>query len=222
MTIDHYFISFYLQTVLSAIVAFACFYNFKKKEASTRLIGLLFLFSFLCNSTAYISVIFLDSNPNFATSIYNVVLIIIITALYDHNTEKKYSKQFFAAGLAVIAFGIINILFLQKDDVSFNSLISSLLILGYCLFYFYRLIIELPAANVLRLPMFWFTSGFLFFHAGTLFLFAFRDYLVNVLQNDLVTYWSFHNIVSILQHIIVLLGLSYDIKMNRTRHHIPH
>ena len=215
MTSSLYFSIFYLQTILSAIVACASFYSFRERSTSSKLVGLLFSFSFLFNVSAYILLTFWNINPNFISNLYGFLLVIILTTLYNYNTEKRYSKWFIVSGVSVVVFGLVNLFFFQKNDASFNDLVSSLLILAYCLVYFYRLIIELPTANVLRLPMFWITSGFLFFHAGTLFLFAFKHYLVNVLQNDLVTYWGFHNIVSIVQHGIIFVGLYFDIKREK-------
>lgn len=219
MTHSLYFKIFYLQTILSVIVAFTSMYKFKRRGTSTRLIGFLFLCSFISNVLGYILVIFLNRSPNLVGSLYNFVLIIIVTALYDYNTEKKYNKWFINTCVVVISLGILNLFFFQKDPVaSYNKLAVSFIIIAYCLFYFYRLIVELPTANVLKLPMFWFTASFLFFHAGTLFLFAFMDYLIHVLHNDMVTYWAFHNILSIVELLIILIGLYFDIRLQEHTH----
>jgi hypothetical protein len=60
--------------------------------------------------------------------------------------------------------------------------------------------------------MFWFNSGILIFHAGAFFLFSFSSYLVNVQKNDMMMYWSFHNMLSIVERLLILIGLYYDLK----------
>ena len=72
--------------------------------------------------------------------------------------------------------------------------------------------VELPAQHIHHLPMFWINSAFLFYHAGTFFLFAFTAYIIVVLKNDLLVYWTFHNLLSIIEHMIILIGLYYDLK----------
>jgi hypothetical protein len=71
---------------------------------------------------------------------------------------------------------------------------------------------ELPAQHIHHLPMFWFNSAFLIFNAGVFFLFAFTAYITTVLKNNLLIYWTFHNLWNMLEHLIILVGLYYDLK----------
>jgi hypothetical protein len=82
----------------------------------------------------------------------------------------------------------------------------------YSLLYFYVLMRDLPSLYIHQIPMFWFNSGILIFHAGTFFLFSFVSYLVNVRNDDLIAYWSFHNMLSIVERLIIMIGLCYDLK----------
>lgn len=97
--------------------------------------------------------------------------------------------------------------------------IYSSILICYSLWYFYVLIRDLPSLNVHQMPMFWFNSAFLVLGAGTFVLYAFTSYLIHVLRNDMITYWSIHNMLSIFAHLIVLIGLYYDfrqLKISRT------
>ena len=38
------------------------------------------------------------------------------------------------------------------------------------------------------------------------------EVFTNVLKDNLLIYWSFHNCLSIIEHIIILIGLYYDLK----------
>lgn len=205
MSLEQFYHIFYIQTALAAFVAVVSFFFIKTRSFNVKMIGLLFTLSFIFNVLGY----FLRSN--LAGNVYDFSLFILVTTLFNYNTNKKYSGAFALTAVLFLVFALYNLVFLQREGIaSYNKLIASFLILSYCLIYFYRLIIELPTTNVLKLPMFWFASAFLFFHAGTFILFVFTDYLVNVLQNDLVTYWSFHNILSIIQQVIILVGLHHE------------
>lgn len=217
MTIELSLKIIYLHTILSAVIAGVSFFKFKKRTTSTRLIGLLFFCSFLSNTATYVFVMVLSRNGNIFIGIYGLILILIITALFNFNTHKKYATWFAVIALAFLVPASINLLFIQKSDgFSYNLLAASFVIIAYCLFYFHRLITELPARQIHMLPMFWFSSAFLFYHSATLFLFAFRDYLIVVLKDDMIAYWAFHNIVSIVQQCLILVGLYYDIKYPTT------
>ena len=87
-----------------------------------------------------------------------------------------------------------------------------MIILCYALLFFYHLMKDLPERQVHHLPMFWFNSGFLIYHAGTIFLFAFTSYLINVLKDNLMYYMIFHNILNVVQHLIFIIGFRYDLK----------
>jgi membrane protein insertase Oxa1/YidC/SpoIIIJ len=72
--------------------------------------------------------------------------------------------------------------------------------------------VKLPTMHLQRMPMFWINSGFLMYAAGAMFLFAFTTYLTQVLKDNLLVYWSFHNILSIISQLIIMVGLIYDFK----------
>ena len=101
--------------------------------------------------------------------------------------------------------------------IPIQELLNHIILIVYCILYCYRLLVDLPVQHLQRVPMFWFNSAILIFNAGTLFLFLFASYLVEVLNNDLLIYWSFHNILNIIQHLIVIIGLWQDLRNIRLR-----
>ena len=208
MTAELYLTIVYTTTILSGILAIACLYKFLSREKIIRFIGLLFLCSFLCNLATIIT-----AQGNVIGSIYIILLVVIIGLIYNHATAGKYRNQFLIISVVFTVFAVCNLLFFQKSQInSYSKLIGSFIIIVYCVFYFYKLMKELPTVHLQRLPMFWFNSAFLLFHAGTFFLFAFTNYLVHVMNNDLLTYWSFHNVLLIIQQLIVLVGVWYSFK----------
>jgi hypothetical protein len=202
------------QTALSAIVAVVCFYKYSKRHTYIRLIGFVFLIGFLANvAAAVLKSMGLNRLINVPQNIYLVTNFCLLSAVYFHILKKKAFKWFVSVAIAFVILALLNGFYLQKAGInSYTNVIQSLVIIVYSVIYFYRLMVELPEQHIHHLPMFWFNSAFLIFHAGAFFLFAFTSYLTNVLKNDLLTYWSFHNILNIIEHLVVLVGLYYDLK----------
>ena len=55
--------------------------------------------------------------------------------------------------------------------------------------------------------MFWINTAILIYFSGNLFLFIFNTYLVSVLKDDLVVYWSFHNLLYLIKNVLFAIGL---------------
>lgn len=199
------------------MIAVLCLYRYKGRELYVKLIGLVFLLSCLANLTALAFHSYgLRKFTNIPQSVYDIGSLCIISLIFYNALNKRYRTFFLIATVCFLGFSVMNLIFHQKDTInSYNKFLSSFIILCYCIFYFYRLMVELPSTHLHRLPMFWFNSGFLMYHAGSLFLFAFTSYLINILKNDLLTYWSFHNILSILEQLLMLVGIYYDLTSKR-------
>ena len=215
MTIEIYLFLAVAQTVLSAIVAILCLIKYRSRSLIVKLVGFIFLASFLANMASW-AMVSTTSLRIFVNTSYPISLIISL-ALYSriyYNILHKKNRGWFVFVTGVFAvFALINLFFIQKTTPnSYSYLFHSAILIVFCLSYFYVLILDLPSLYVHHLPMFWFNSALLIFHAGTFFLFSFTAYLVNVLKNNMLIYWSFHNILSIVEHIIFLIGIYYDLR----------
>jgi hypothetical protein len=216
MTFQIYLYSAIAQTVLSAIVAIVALVQFRSRSLIVKLIGFVFLASFLANiaSFALIGTKTLRIFVNASYPVYTIISLALYSRIYYEILHKKNLGWFVVAASAFGIFALTNLFFIQKTAPnSYSYLFHSAVIIIYCLFYFYVLMQDLPSLYVHHLPMFWFNSALLVFHAGTFFLFSFHAYLINVLKNNMLVYWSFHNVLSIIEHIIFLVGLYYDIRL---------
>jgi|SRR5688572_8083373 len=219
MTMQFYFYIAVAQTVLSAIVAILALIRFRSRSLIVKLIGFVFLASFLANMAAFGMAG--TSLRIFINSTYPISLTIslaLYSRIYYGLLHKKNPGWFVIAASSFAIFALINLFFIQKTAPnSYSYLFHSAVIIIYCLLYFYVLMQDLPSLYLHHLPMFWFNSALLFFHAGTFFLFSFHAYLVNVLNNNMLIYWSFHNLLSILEHLIFFVGLYYDLRLLRPK-----
>lgn len=215
MTIEHFLLTAELQTMLLGLLAILCFVRFRSRSPVVRLMGFIFLAGFLANICSWLLTrtgIFREFS-NLPGIFYFVITIwlfsyIYIVVLFQ---KKLLLVILITAASATIAF--INFYHVQKTSVNSNVfVIHAGMLIAYSLCYFYVLMRDLPSLHVHEMPMFWFNSAFLVLGAGTFVLYAFTSYLIHVLRDDMVTYWSIHNILSIFAHLIVFIGLYFDFR----------
>jgi len=150
---------------------------------------------------------------------YFVITMGIYSYLYWIILFKKKKSWFIITTIIFLIFSSVNLFLTQGISINSYAYIchAGILIL-FSLSYFFLLMRDLPTLYVHHLPMFWFNSAFLIYSAGTFFLFSFTAYLINVLRNNMLVYWSFHHILSIIEHLIILIGLYYDLRQTKTWH----
>lgn len=199
------------------LVALVSLASFNKRLLVTKLLGYLYLAGFSIQIfgfiVAYINFTNIPNGTlrNLAGSSYDFFQVILVSLIYYISFNKKYKAQILSAVILFFTFAIVNLSFFQQtSSASYNHLLASVIIICLSVIYFYRLLIDLPEKNLYRLYMFWFNTAFLFFHSTTFFIYAFMDYLVRVLNNNLIVYYSIHNIFSIIQCILLLIGLYYE------------
>jgi hypothetical protein len=211
MTLESFWQIFWIQTSMSLIVCLLGAYQFSKRSFPIQLITVLFGLGFICNVLSYVAT--KSGLTNLPGSIYDMLSFIIISVLYNDAFKKKFSAYIWLLITAFTLVSLVNLMFFQKTEIaSFNKLLSSFIFIVYTIVYFYTLLLELPTTHIQRLPMFWINSSLLIYSAGSLFLFAFTTYIIKVLDNNLLTYWTYHNSLSIIEHLIVIVGITYDIR----------
>jgi hypothetical protein len=225
MTIEIYLILVYVQTSLSAVVSILALARYRSRSLNVRLIGFIFLASCIANAAAYLFIMSPITRP-FINATYPVYLIItmpLFTQIYYNLLHRRHPWRLKTVTWVFITFALINLFFIQKTaGNSYSYFFHSAIMIVYSLSYFHVLIKDVPSLRVHQLPMFWFNSAVLVFHAGVFFLFSFYDYLVHVLKNDLLIYWSFHNVLSILEQILILIGLYHDLTLLKSTPERPH
>ncbi len=220
MTIEQYLLILLVQTILIAIGATLCLIKFSSRSLIIRLMGYIFLTGVWANVSGYLFVQIDWLHP--FINVPSVIYIMVSTGLYSRmyfSLIQKKKLWFIAATISLVIFAVANLFFMQKMSFtnSYTYLFHSALLIIYTLSYFYSLMQNLPALHIHQLPAFWFSAGLLFYHAGAFFLFSFTSYIVNVLNNNLISYWSFHNTLNILAHLIFFVGLYYDLKILKSK-----
>src|SRR6478609_401551 len=173
MTLEFYLLLAHSDTALLALIALLGIFYSGRNKTDIKLIGLLGVAGFLSNMLGFLSVKLKWSHLiNLPSSVYDFVLITIVTILYNNETNRKHKWYFLIVASFYIVVSLLNMIFIQQGEISsYSKLLGSLIIITYAIVYFYRLMVDLPTYEVHRLPMFWFNSSFLIYHAGTVFLF---------------------------------------------------
>jgi hypothetical protein len=214
MKVEYFLLTVYIQTALSGFVAILSFIKFRSREDYVKLIGYSFLLGFLCNTLAIIILKTpYKSYSNLPQTVYFIFNFCIITSIYYTVLKPKYKKWLLIGLVFCIPYTVYDIVLLGKSFMdSYSTILQSFFILTFTVIYFYKIMIDMPTLHLHHLPMFWFNSAFLIFNAGTFFLYSFMSYLINVLHTDLFTYWIFHNSLSIIEHLIIVIGLYYNFR----------
>lgn len=215
MTLEQFVLTAELQTVLLGILAFLSLINYRSRSSVVRQMGFIFVAGVVANICSY-SLTRTESfrqYSNLPGILYFVIINGLLSYLYLVLLFKKRRlwANLFTGASIVIAF--LNFYLIQKTSVNSNLfVIHASILISFSLSYFYVLMRDLPSLHVHQMPMFWFNSAFLVLGAGTFVLYAFTSYLIHVLRDDMITYWSIHNMLSIFAHLIVFIGLYYDFK----------
>jgi len=206
---------------LSIVIVMMSFFRYSVRDVKSKLVG---LFHFLSLAT-YGSVATLDlrgMEVNIPQNIYAIANFIILIVVYYHALNKRYRNFYLVVGIGFLTFGLFNILFWQRMNFNtYTMTVGSFIVVINCILYWYRLMIDLPVQQLQRVPMFWFNSAFLIYNAGALFLFLFTEYLVKVLHNNLLIYWTFHNILIFVQQLVIIIGLWQDLRNIKSRSSLP-
>jgi hypothetical protein len=175
------------------------------------------IFSLLCDVAGRI-LFALGINPNFSNTVYWLFSVIPITVFFYYAINwKTITGYLMVTNVAYLVFGIVNFLFIQTRTVnSYSNVFHSLIIIVLSILFFYKLLKELPAQQLQRLPLFWIVSAFFFTNAGKLAIYTVTHYLVHFLKDNLIILWSFHNFLTIIGNLLIGYGAWLNHKQLRS------
>jgi hypothetical protein len=131
--------------------------------------------------TDLISILFIKYSVNANTylilNIYLIGQFSLLVLVFRKQFRNKHLADIIL--LIFILFCIINISFFQGPWVfnSVSNVAASLVLIGFCICYFYRLLNDLPIVHIQRLPMLWISFAVMTYYAGNFFLFLVSNYL---------------------------------------------
>ena len=213
MTLKTFLVTAHLAPSLTAVGLLLFLIRYKAKQDYIKLLGLMLLASVIATAGQFL-LFEIKITPNYASSIYYILELPMLATIYYLATNKTIPRtSVIIISGAYVVLGFWNLFFLQKNGInSYTLVMESIIIIFYALYYFYWLIEKLPTTQLHRLPMFWLNSAWIFFFSGNLFFFAFISYLVNVEKNDLLVYWTLHNILKAIEVLMMVSALWIDLR----------
>ena len=209
--------SFYatLVTLLIPLGFFAAELNRQPRSILWLVISLFFS---LCCDIGGTVLINLGRSPNVAGTVYWLLGLIPLSMFFNQVIKStKLTQYLWFINVSYLLFGLVNFLFIQTKYVnSYNSILHALVILILSILYFNKLLRDLPAQQLQRLPMFWIISGFFFSYAGKLVIYTVTHYLIHFVQDTLIIVWSFHNFLTIIANLLIGYGAWLNHKQLRS------
>lgn len=155
---------------------------------------------------------------NVGGNVYTLAEITMIVLIY--RAALTYRKVWIMYALLVALLGIqLYQMIIYPGIQGFPSITRtamSIVVTILSLQYFFKLMRDLPDGKFTAIPMFWVNVGMLTYFGGNLFLFVVRDYLVNILKDDLLNYWILHNLLLVVSFAFYVVALSIGARMSKT------
>lgn len=202
-------LSVYLQWAGSFFIVFLSVLYWYRFSLDLQLVGVLGGCSFFFQLFQEIGAIFFNYRyNNHIGNIYLLVEVVTLLSVYYVIFKKgvaRYAILFFGlAFLNLYALTITKVI--TTLNASTEALRDSMMIVC-SITYFFLLLKDLPRRNLLEYPMFWINAAVLFYFSCTFMLSLSLDYLIRILNDNLIGYWAFRNFLRMLFCIVICMGL---------------
>lgn len=215
MTVEEFILISHIQGFSPLLATILVAWKLGEKPLYIRWVGIKSLVSVVFHVLIYVFTFVIDAEMNVILGeIHALIEPLLIIFIYTSvNPSKKYARTLYIF-YAVFALGdILNMLYLQTDySTSYGKVVSSLVFIIISVDFFFRMLKELPADKLSAYPMFWINASVLIFFSSTLVLFIVFDYLVTVLNDNMMFYYSFHNIMRTIFALLFAVGAWQDLK----------
>jgi hypothetical protein len=209
---------FFYASLITLLIPLAFFItDLNRQPRSILWLVISLFFSFSCDIAGNI-LIRLGNSPNVAGTTYSLLSLIPLSLFFYYAIKWPHLKKYlWFINVVYMVFGIVNFLFIQTKYVnSYSNSLHTLIILILSIVYFYKLLRDLPAQQLQRLPMFWIISGFFFSNAGKLVIYTVTHYLIHFVQDNMIIVWSFHNFLTIIANLLIGYGAWLNHKQLRS------
>lgn len=208
-----FFVSVYGQEFGNFLIAVFGLYHYSKRNKAISLLGVYGFVCFLLQLAQFVSTYThsgLNNHiGNLSILFETLILIFFFFLLINHEVIKK--AMLF---LMALYFFLFLIVFYQNPGGTFSSIqaIRDVVLIVCSLLYFYSLIKEMPTTDITRYPLFWIVSSILFYFSCTFILSLILDYLITVMNDNLLGYWTYRNFMRFGFCIGITYGLLLDLK----------
>lgn len=141
-------------------------------------------------------------------NIYFVVQFILLCLVYQNILQAK--TKIIAAICLFMLFWLTNTLFIQgiNEYQSYSRLLGGVILVIMSVICYYRMFRNPITDKKMNLLILWVNMGVLFYFFFNLYLFGMSNYILkNMLKEDAMIVWGFHNVNNIVKNILFAIGL---------------
>ena len=116
----------------------------------------------------------------------------------------------------VLSFSVITLIVYFLDILVINGLynfntltttVGGFTVAVTTLLYFYQLIKGIEHSNLTKVPMFWISTGILFYSVGTIILFNYFHKYIHLPPSLRTSIWTINSVLNILQNVLFTIGI---------------
>jgi len=151
----------------------------------------------------------------FLFSIFTLLEYSLFSAFLYINFKKSLFKKILIV-ISIIFYFFCFYSFSTTKDYSFDSLpasIEAILIIIFCIFFFYEQINNPEVSFIYSSKKFWVATAFLIYLSGTLFLFIYSS---NLSVEDQESYWPINFVFNILKNLFIALAFFIPVYKNHS------
>lgn len=168
----------------------------------------------IVETAGYFQLVSINGSNHWWYNIYTALEFLFFSLVFYEVIEKKATKRTikFSATLFLLCF-LINIFWIQGwnhfHTITYRA--GSLIIICWCFFYFRELMKSETLKTPLYSPMFWISTGLLFFYAGFFFYINAFDFIAYTKIKEYISLFRFFsNFLNVFLYSFILIGIYFS------------
>lgn len=158
---------------------------------------------------------FISYFPNWQTPIWSRIYILLeflCIFYYYYLTLKKRFAFFFKLSLVLFLLFYVYLIVVwdAKDSYLtdfYLTTFETIFVLISSILWFVIIFDELKEASLLKVPDYYFISGFVLYFSGTFFLFLISDFMLKNMTSQFLSYWNLNILFTILLRTLLITGI---------------
>lgn len=201
-------------TLFASIIVSVAFYK-KLRPRWLRYFPWYLIYTLLFEFAAWAYSHYTKKSNHFLININELIEFLFYLFIFYKAFERKYLKRFTIYLTAVLLlFSCYNFIFGAGIWIfsSLNESVGTIFIIVCCLVYFYSLFGSEMDLNYFRIPMFWISTGLLFYHVGTFIYICLLNYIV---RNNLDPHGMYFRTIFITLNLLLYGLFTYGFLSNQ-------
>ena len=143
--------------------------------------------------------------------IYEILSFLTIFYFFYQVLQKQFAKLFLAFLVGFVTLWFFLFLNFNIKDLliinSYSHTFITVFILFFTIIWFRKLMVDAYIENLLQNSTFYFISGLILYHCGTVFLFLLSNYIYKADSNLLHSYWMINIILNFVLRTLLIVGI---------------